>query len=277
VSPLSFLLSHRAEARHAVRVMVACAVAFALYTAFGLPQGYWAVFTTLIVMQASIGGTVGASIDRMYGTVLGAVIGGAGAALHGPGALDLGITLVTCGGLTAYIAMLSPNMKVAPVTAAIMLLSSAGKLGPLEAAFYRVVEIGLGSVIGVAATLFIFPARSRQLVADRTGEALALMAELLSRYAAWLETAEAEPSEALLPLNDRIRAAIGSVEQAVADAERERVTHAMDLETVGAVFSFAFAVESLYGHLNDLADRIDEAALGRPVEIASADKQKGRT
>ena len=363
-SPLAFLLAHRAEGRHTLRVMAAVLTAYVIYAAFDLPQGYWAVFTTLIVMQASIGGTVGASVDRMYGTVLGAAVGGGAAALRtlspfGMSATGLGAALVTACGITAYVAMLRPNMKVAPVTAAIMLLSSAGRLGPLHAAAYRVVEIGLGSVIGVAATLVIFPARSRQVVAERTGAVLAQLGELLGHYAGWLERAEVEASEALHPLHDAIRAAIGQVEQAVDDTERERaarlgyhhlspatprtlwrirseavaigralrtpwpaelrgrlsahgarmlrtdadfleacrtalaanttvnrgeiaarhdqmqgavtelrrerVTHEMALETVGAVFSFAFALESLYANLGDLADRIDEAALGRPA------------
>ena len=363
-SPLAFLSAHRAEARHTARVMAAVTVAYALYAAFELPQGYWAVFTTLIVMQASIGGTVGASVDRMYGTVLGALVGGGAAALRsfspfGMSPLGLGVMLVAASGITAYVAMLRPNMKVAPVTAAIMLLSSTGKLGPLHAAAYRVVEIGLGSLVGVAATLLIFPARSRKVVAERTGSVLASLAELLGHYADWLERAEVEPIEALHPLHDRIRAEVGSVEQAVDDTERERaarlgyhhlspatprtlwrvrseavaigralrtpwpeelrarlsapgaamlradatfleacraalrtdatvdrgelsarhdavqaavadlrrerLTDAFTLETVGAMFSFAFALESLYGHLGDLADRIDEAALGRPT------------
>jgi uncharacterized membrane protein YccC len=361
--PLAFLRAHKAEARHALRVMAATGAAYALYVGFDLPQGYWAVFTTLIVMQASIGATVGASVDRMYGTVLGAVLGGAGAALApfaAPGWAPLarGLAVVVTGGATAYIAMLRPNMKVAPVTAAIMILSSSGKLGPLHAALYRVVEIGIGSVIGVAATLLIFPARSRTAVAERTGQVLALLSEILLRYAGWLERQEAEPPEALFGLHDRLRAAIGQVEQAVDDAERERaarlgyhhlspatprtlwrirseavtlgralriawppelrarlsepgarmlradaafleacrealaggrevdraglaerhdqleaavhalrrerVTHALTLETVGAAFAFTFALENLYGHLRDLADRVDEAAVGRP-------------
>ena len=225
-SPLAFLSAHRAEARHTARVMAAVTVAYALYAAFELPQGYWAVFTTLIVMQASIGGTVGASVDRMYGTVLGALVGGGAAALRsfspfGMSPLGLGVMLVAASGITAYVAMLRPNMKVAPVTAAIMLLSSTGKLGPLHAAAYRVVEIGLGSLVGVAATLLIFPARSRKVVAERTGSVLASLAELLGHYADWLERAEVEPIEALHPLHDRIRAEVGSVEQAVDDTERE--------------------------------------------------------
>ena len=381
--PLAFLLTRRAEARHTARVMTAVLAAYGLYATLNLPQGYWAVFTTLIVMQASIGGTVGASVDRMYGTVLGAAVGGGAAALRtltpfGLSPLGLGVALVLSTGITAYVAMLRPNMKVAPVTAAIMLLSSTGKLGPLQAAAYRVVEIGIGSVIGVAATLLIFPARSRQVVAERTGSVLASLAELLGHYAQWLEQAEVETVEALHHLHDRIRAEIGAVEQAVDDTERERaarlgyhhlspatprtlwrvrseaiaigralrtpwppalrarlsepgarmvradaafleacrtalqsnatvergdlvarhdvvqaavadlrrerLTQALDLDTVGAVFSFAFALESLYGHLGDLADRIDEAALGRPKrrrfrDAGSGERatEKGRT
>ena len=361
--PLAFLTTHRAEARHTVRVMTAVLAAYILYATLDLPQGYWAVFTTLIVMQASIGGTVGASVDRMYGTLLGAVVGGGAAALRsltplGASPVGLGAVLVVAAGLTAYVAMLRPNMKVAPVTAAIMLLSSAGKLGPLHAAAYRVLEIGIGSVIGVAATLLIFPARSRKVVAERTQSVLASLAELLGHYADWLERAQVETPEALHPLHDRIRAEIGAVETAVDDTERERaarlgyhhlspatprtlwrvrseaiaigralrtpwptelrarlsapgadmlragaafleacrtalaqnatvergelaarheaaqgavadlrrerLTDAFTLETVGAMFSFAFALDSLYAHLGDLADRIDEAALGRP-------------
>ena len=58
----------RAEISQAVRLMAAVAVAFAVYELFHLPQGYWAVFTVIIVMQGSIGGTLDASLDRMFGT-----------------------------------------------------------------------------------------------------------------------------------------------------------------------------------------------------------------
>jgi hypothetical protein len=33
------------------------------------------------------------------------------------------------------------------------------------------------------------------------------------------------------------------------------------------VFSFAFAVESLYAHLGDMADRIDESMLEQPTRM----------
>jgi hypothetical protein len=42
---------------------------------FTSPQGYWAVFSAIIIMQASVGGSVKATINRMIGTIGGAVAG----------------------------------------------------------------------------------------------------------------------------------------------------------------------------------------------------------
>ncbi|MGL1381462.1 hypothetical protein ACSTIP_00040, partial [Vibrio parahaemolyticus] len=62
---------------------------------------------------------------------------------------------------TALAAAIWPTLKVAPVTAVIMLISPAGgAVGPLETALLRVMEIFIGSVIGVATTVFVLPARS---------------------------------------------------------------------------------------------------------------------
>lgn len=217
------LPAHGSEARHAVRLMAACLLAFILYALFDLPQGYWAVFSVLIVMQASIGGTVNASIDRMIGTVLGAAIGGVAAWARPQTMVGLGVALTLCAGATGFIAAVRPNLRVAPVTAAIMLLSSAGKLGPLQAALYRVVEIGLGSGIGVLATLLIFPARANAVVAERVRASLGLIAELLTRFTERLQRGWADAAaDDLAPLHDRLRATLAGVESAMADADRER-------------------------------------------------------
>ena len=117
--------------------MAAVLVCQVATTLLNLPQGYWAVFTTLIVMQASIGGTVGASIDRLYGTVIGAAVGGFAAWARPQTEGGLAVALVIACGLTAFIAAVRPKLRIAPVTAAIMLLTATGKLGPFQAALDR--------------------------------------------------------------------------------------------------------------------------------------------
>ncbi len=67
---LRSLAARRAsDLRQVVRVTVAVAAAYAAYKILDLQQGYWAVFTVLIVMQGSIGGTLGAATDRMIGPI----------------------------------------------------------------------------------------------------------------------------------------------------------------------------------------------------------------
>ncbi|MBN9582682.1 MAG: FUSC family protein, partial [Afipia sp.] len=53
-----FWTRRKPELRQTLRVTVATAVAFVAYKLFGFEQGYWAIFTVLIVMQGSIGGTL---------------------------------------------------------------------------------------------------------------------------------------------------------------------------------------------------------------------------
>jgi uncharacterized membrane protein YccC len=215
------LLSRGAEARQTVRVMVGTVVAFAIYHLFNLPQGYWAVFTVVIVMQASIGGTLAASIDRMKGTVLGAVVGGFAAWLHPRTPLGLGAAMTVSVGVTAFAAAMRPSLKVAPVTAVIMLISpSGGSLDPVSSAVYRVIEIAVGSMIGVLATLLIFPARSTDVVVQRMQAVLALMADVLDGYAAGMSAPLSVEAHDDVQL--RIRTTLAGIEAAMADADRER-------------------------------------------------------
>jgi uncharacterized membrane protein YccC len=52
--------------------------AYLLAELFTLPQGYWAVFSAIIIVtQASVGGSVKATTDRLIGTIGDAVAGAA--------------------------------------------------------------------------------------------------------------------------------------------------------------------------------------------------------
>jgi len=219
--------ARHAELRQAVRVTVGCMLAFVLYQLMNLPQGYWAVFTVVIVMQGSIGGTLSAAIDRMKGTLLGAAIGGAAAALRPDTPLGLGEALTVSVAVTVLAAALEPAFKVAPVTAVIMLISPSGsRMGPLEAALFRVMEIFIGSVIGVAVSVLVLPARSQHVVIDRVQAVLAGLADLCGHYAEDLGLASDRPDRHTE--NARIRAALGQVDTAMADAARERSSRLSD-------------------------------------------------
>lgn len=219
---LALAAARRSELRHAVRVSVAVGVAFLLSTVFRLPQGYWAVFTAVIVVQTSLGGTIAASLDRLAGTLVGAAVGAGAAYLKAATPLDEGLLLCAVVALTAFAAAVRPSLKVAPVTAVIVLIAGPHDVDPLHAAAFRVVEIAIGSAVGVAATLFIFPARAhgaviRQLRAALTG--LADIVELQRRLLGGEALADQIQAKHLA-----VRATLGKVEAAMAEAEHENAT-----------------------------------------------------
>jgi hypothetical protein len=58
-------VTNAAAFRLCFRMTIAGLLAYVLADVFALPQGYWAVFSAIIVIQASVGGSVKATIDRV--------------------------------------------------------------------------------------------------------------------------------------------------------------------------------------------------------------------
>ncbi|HWE46162.1 MAG TPA: FUSC family protein [Caulobacteraceae bacterium] len=209
------------QLRHGFRVAVSVALAFGIASwALHLQQGYWAVISALLVMQTSIGGTLGASRDRLVGTLLGAVVGGVAAFVRPETMWAEALALVLCAGSLTIVAARWPSLKVAPVTSVIMIVGNAAHATSLIAARDRVLEITLGSVIGVVAAIFIFPAPARQVVGSRVAGTLGDLARLLALLADQLDNPASEHA-ATLPVHDKIRADLTAVETAVTEVAHE--------------------------------------------------------
>jgi uncharacterized membrane protein YccC len=214
------LQKHKMDLRHALRVALAAAVSFSLATAFDLPQGYWAVITAIVVVQTSIGGTLTASRDRLIGTGVGAATGALIALVTPTTPLATATALAVAVGATGLGASIKPSLKMAPVTAVIMIIGSASSQhGFAEAAGLRIAEIAVGGIIGVAITLLVFPARARDAVSASAQQTLADMSRVLTLYAQRLGGEEVE--DAIAPIQARLRSRLGKMETQVAEATRE--------------------------------------------------------
>jgi uncharacterized membrane protein YccC len=208
-------------------------LSFALAELLALPQGYWAVFTAVLVTQASLGGSVKATMDRLIGTIGGAACAAVVSSLipHDD-LLALGLALaVTLAPLT-LVAAINPSFRVAPITAIILLLAGTNAhVSPIVSALDRVLEITIGGLVGLAVSLFVLPARAHSLVAEAAGRLLGFYAALLS---ALLEGAKARPEPAQLQrLRDGIRARSARLEAVAEEAgqeRRSRLTEAPDPE-----------------------------------------------
>jgi uncharacterized membrane protein YccC len=223
-----FWVRRRAELRLSVRITVAGLASFALAQAFSLPQGYWAVFTAVLVVQASVGGSLKFAVDRLIGTLGGAVFGALVATLvpHGNIAM-LGAALGLSLAPLALLSALNASFRVAPITAVILLLGSSGATeGPVLAAMLRTLEVSIGGVVGLAVSLFVLPARAHWLMGDAAGRALARLADLLET----LIDALFAPGDAaiILARQDSARKAIAALETVSDEAARERRNYLSD-------------------------------------------------
>lgn len=219
----TWIAGHRGELRQAARMTVAAVLALALGEALGMSRSYWAVLTALIVTQASLGGSIKATADRLVGTVSGALYGAVVAVLVPP-AGPIGGVLSTALAVAplALLAGLSAGFRIAPVTAIIVLVSPLGPHGGvLASAFDRVVEIGFGCLVGLACSLAVLPARASRLLAE-TAQAMAeLLAQLLRLQIT--PPGGADPAQ-LEALQAQTRAALNRLESLVGEAQRERRT-----------------------------------------------------
>lgn len=225
--------ARKTEIRHAIRVSAAVGAAFALATLLRLPQGYWAVFTAVIVVQSSLGATITASVERFMGTVVGALAGAAAAYFHARWPQFGGLILCVTVALLAFLAAVRPALKVAPVTAVIMLIGTTTHMDPLIAAALRVAEITVGSLVGVAATLLIFPARAHASVVVNVQKIAGLQAHILDSHVLALRGTPG-PTD-YLKAQDDLRAALAKLQAAMTEADRESASKLSDRSVTDAL------------------------------------------
>ncbi|WP_297511292.1 FUSC family protein [uncultured Caulobacter sp.] len=226
--------ARQTEIRHAIRVSAAVGAAFALATLLRPPQGYWAVFTAVIVVQSSLGATITASVERFMGTVVGALAGAAAAYFHARWPDFGGVILCVTVALLSFVVSMRPALKVAPVTAVIMLIGGTSThFDPLTTAWFRVAEITVGSVVGVAATLLIFPARAHASVVASVQKIANLEAQVLDNHVAILR-GTAGPVDNL-KAQDELRAALARLQGAMTEADRESASKLSDRSISEAV------------------------------------------
>lgn len=224
----AWVTRHAGEFRLAVRTTIAALLAFAIAELLHLPQAYWAVLTAVIVMQASLGGSLKATFDRLAGTLGGAVWGVAvSLALPHASVLGLALALALAVGPLALIASLKPWLRIGPVTAIIVLMSiQAQQAGPLAYALDRLIEILLGVAIALAVSLLVLPNRAHGALAAAASRALQLMSELAT--AVLPHPGTAADGAALLQLHAKLRQALNGVEAAAEEARRERAGRLTD-------------------------------------------------
>ena len=174
---------HRLQLILALRVTIAALSALAVAQALHLHLPLWAVLTSLIVTQMSLGRSIKVAGDYLMGTLAGVAYGGTLAILipHDNEFALLGVMALAIAPL-AFIAAFRTNFNVLPITAIIVLLvPSMQHVSPAASAFDRVLEVVVGGAVGFVVSFLVFPSRAHTITTEAAADALELVASALAQ------------------------------------------------------------------------------------------------
>ena len=136
------------QVQEAIGMATAAMTSYVLANALHLAGSYWSVLSAVIVFRFDFGNALGASRDRLLGTVAGAVLTVSFLSLARlwsiPGLLLLAAIVIPLSLLAA----LRPQYRTALVTSIIVLSAGGPVTTPLAVAVGRVLAVGLGAFIG---------------------------------------------------------------------------------------------------------------------------------
>src|SRR6204780_3702259 len=97
--PPPFWARQSPSLKQGIKTGLAGAITYAIYIGFHLPQGYWAVFTALVVTQVTLGASWKPALYRTIGSTSGALAAMLMFVILGPGTFRVGITLFVLASL----------------------------------------------------------------------------------------------------------------------------------------------------------------------------------
>lgn len=130
-----------------------------------LVSGLWCAITSVIVLQGLLGSTYKAAWNRFLGVIFGSFLGGVFSILFGsdPFSLGLGVffTVIACS-----IFRLEESYRIAAASTVIVVALGGNhpEISPLAFSFFRFMDSTLGIIVGMAASLLVFPARGSKRI-----------------------------------------------------------------------------------------------------------------
>jgi uncharacterized membrane protein YccC len=205
--------------RFALRVAVVTTIAVALTETLDLKRGYWVTITVIVILQPYTGVTLTRAVQRVIGTVLGALLAAAlGAYFHDPRAiLVIATVFVAC-----CVALLPINYAAFSVflTPTFVLLAEASA-GDWHLAGTRVMNTLLGGALALGGARFLWPSPERTRFPAYAAAALRANAAYLNCVIGLYDDRSDEAGESMRALRRAIGLATVNAEESLQRALTE--------------------------------------------------------
>ena len=205
------------EARRFGRTLSGCVLSYGAARLAGLPEGYWALITTMIVVtQPSLTQAITTARDQIIGACIGGIVGGIGLVVMDRGIEPLTVFSVALLPLAA-LAAARPGLRLACVTLVIVVLVPGDGGSAFVRPAHRVAEILIGAAAAFVATV-MWPNRALKGAHRNARECLETLAQMIEHKLAF-----SRDDAQMARLEQRSLAAQTALADALQEAGREHV------------------------------------------------------
>jgi len=267
IAPLrSALTWDSAVLRHALRVAAAGGLAAALTRALHIDRGYWLTLTVVVVLQPYTSATVQRGLQRVTGTIAGAVVA---ALLLSVVQTPLQMMAIVFAGTVLTVALLPVNYGLFSfaLTPTFVMLAEVHAIDR-HLVWLRVDNTLIGALIAWLAAWLLWPAAEQGRVRDDLAAALRELAELTRCIA---ECDERQIGEARRTVSVALTNADASVQRALSGAGESRDAEEAMMAVLVYARRYAAALPApsprAAAALNDLAEAIAQQRAPQIEEI----------
>ena len=200
--PLSALVPP--QVRHGLKTGFAVVLAYAVTRIFDLHMWQWAVVSAVVAMQMTVADAIQSGVNRITGTVIGAVLGMGILMLTPQGDVWFGLALWVGAALCASLSQYSPRYTMAAMTVVVVLLVGAGEANKVAVGLGRMLEIAIGVGSALFVSVVLWPVRvADKLRRDLAAQYVECAAYLDTLVSAFLDRQRAMDYHMLEPLVDK--------------------------------------------------------------------------
>ncbi len=144
---------------HGLKTACAAVIAYGITTLFNLEFGYWAVISTVIVMQIYVADSVEMCLYRLSGTMIGALIGVLVLLIIPKNNLFIGTALFFTIGFCSFLTRYKSRYRMAAITVVIIIMTGIDAENIFVFGISRVFEIIIGILCAFLVSVLILPKR----------------------------------------------------------------------------------------------------------------------
>jgi uncharacterized membrane protein YccC len=168
----SLLTSDSVALQEAIRTAAGMGLAIVAAMVLSVDHGYWVAITTIVVLRAGVGGTLLIAVLQVAGVLIGFALSTLILAVADVDAVLLGVLILAMFAFAFSARALGPATMIAAMT--VMLVMGLNLAAPVgwEIGAVRLMDVGIGALIGLAAAVLMWPQGARSLLARVASQAI---------------------------------------------------------------------------------------------------------